>query len=61
MNACRLHCDICSVLDYLASKLQLKSGEPQEDDYEVVDKCLAKIHELWALARLNFNPKCTAY
>jgi hypothetical protein len=39
----------------------LKSGEPQEDDYEVVDKCLAKIHELWALARLNFNPKCTAY
>jgi hypothetical protein len=32
-------------------------GEPQEDDYEVVQKCLSKIHELWTLAQLNFTPK----
>jgi len=53
INSCRLHGDICSMLDFLASKLRLKSGEPGEKDYEAVHKCLAKLHELWALARLN--------
>ena len=57
INACNLHCDICKMLDYLASKLRLKCGEPTEDDYQVVDKCLGKIHELWVLAHLNFTPK----
>jgi len=57
INSCRLHGDICSMLDFLASKLRLKSGEPGEKDYEAVHKCLAKLHELWALARLNFTPK----
>ena len=57
VNACNLHCDICSMLDYLASKLRMKCGEPTKDDCQVVEKCLAKIHELWVLARLNFTPK----
>jgi len=57
VNACNLHCDICSMLDYLASKFRMKCGEPTENDYQVVEECLAKIHELWVLAGLNFTPK----
>jgi hypothetical protein len=57
INACNLHHDICTMLDYLASKLRLKCGKPTKDDYEVVQKCLCKIHELWVLVRLNFTPK----
>jgi hypothetical protein len=42
---------------YLASKLRMKYGEPKEDDYQLVRKCLEKVHELWSLAGLNFMLK----
>jgi hypothetical protein len=33
--SCNLHRDICTMLDFLASKLRLKCSEPKDDDYEV--------------------------
>jgi len=57
VNACNLHCDICSMLDYLASKFRMKCGEPTENDYQVVEECLAKIHELWVLAGLKIESR----
>jgi hypothetical protein len=45
------------MLDFLASKLRLKNGEPREEDYQVLQKYLGKLHELWGLAKLNCTPK----
>jgi len=57
IDACHLHCDICVMLDLAASKLRLKNGEPCQQDYQALEKCIEKLHELWALAQLNYTPK----
>jgi hypothetical protein len=38
-------------------KVEVEKGEPGEEDYQVLEKCLEKLHELWGLAQLNFTPK----
>jgi hypothetical protein len=45
------------MLDFAASKLRLKNGEPGDKDYQVWEKCLEKLNDLWGLAQLNFTPK----
>ncbi len=45
------------MLDFLASELRLKNGEPREEDYQVLEQYLAKLHEHWGLAKLIFTPK----
>ncbi len=57
INACHLHRDICVMLDLAASKFRLKNGEPSEQDYQALEQCIVKLHELWGLAQLSFTPK----
>jgi hypothetical protein len=56
-NTCALFHDICATLDSLSSKLQLKNGEPQEDDYVIAEKALKNLEYLWKMANLSFTPK----
>ncbi len=57
INACNLHRDMCITLDALTSKIRMKKGEPQEDDYELAEKHLRNLHYLWTQAKLSFMPK----
>jgi len=57
INACHLHRDIYVMLDLAASKFRLKNGEPSEQDYQALEKCIVKLRELWGLAQLSFTPK----
>jgi len=57
INACNLHRDICITLDALTSKIRMKKGEPQEDDYELAEKHLINLHYLCTQAKLSFMPK----
>jgi hypothetical protein len=57
INSCNLQCGMSIMLYYLASKLMMKFGEPKEDDYQLVEKCLGKLHDLCFLACLDFKPK----
>jgi hypothetical protein len=45
------------MLDLAASKFRLKNGEPSEQDYQALEQCIVKLHELWGLAQLSFTPK----
>jgi hypothetical protein len=57
VNACDLHRDICVTLDVLTSKIRMKNGEPQEEDYVIAEKHLRNLHYLWTQAKLSFTPK----
>jgi hypothetical protein len=57
VQACDLHRDICVTLDSLTSKLRMKNGEPQENDFVIAEKNLENLHYLWTQAQLNFTPK----
>jgi hypothetical protein len=54
-NTCALFRDICVTLDSLSSKLWLKNGEPQEDDYVIAEKALKNLEYLWKMANLSFT------
>jgi hypothetical protein len=56
-NTCALFRDICITLDSLSSKLRLKNGEPQEDNYVMTEKALKNLEYLWKIANLSFTPK----
>ena len=56
-QACDLHRDICITLDSLTSKLRMKQGEPQENDFQLADAYLVNLHYLWTQANLSFTPK----
>ena len=56
-QTCSLYCDMCVTLDSLASKLWMKHGEPQEEDYRVAEKALQNLEYTWKMANLNFTPK----
>jgi hypothetical protein len=57
INACNLHRHICVTLDALTSKIRMKKGEQQEEDYELAEKHLRNLHYLWTQAKLSFMPK----
>jgi hypothetical protein len=57
VNTCDLHRDICVTLDALTSKIRMKNGEPQEEDYVAAEKHLRNLHYLWTQAKLSFTPK----
>jgi hypothetical protein len=38
VQACDLHRDICVTLDSFTSKLRMKNGEPQENDFVIAEK-----------------------
>jgi hypothetical protein len=44
-------------LDSLRSKLRMKHGETQEEDYMVAEKYLENLHYLWMQANLNVTLK----
>ena len=55
--ACDLYRDICVTLDSLCSKLRMKHGETQEEDYMAAEKYLENLHYLWMQANLTVTPK----
>jgi hypothetical protein len=57
INAFNLHRDICVTLDALTSKIRMKKGESQEDDYELAEKHLSNLRYLWTQAKWSFMPK----
>jgi hypothetical protein len=51
VNARHLHQDICVMLDFPASKMRCKNGEPREEDCQVLKQCIIKLHELTSAAK----------
>jgi hypothetical protein len=58
---CRLHCDICLTLDTICSKLRMKHGEPQTQDYITLQQAVHNLNYLWSKANLSYTPKIHAY
>jgi hypothetical protein len=54
---CDLFRSIFSSLDTISSKLRMRYGEPQETDYEVLQKALDNLKHLWHSAGLPHTPK----
>jgi hypothetical protein len=46
------------MLEVAAAKSRLKKSDPREEDYQVLEQCLSKLHKLWrGLAQLRCTPK----
>jgi hypothetical protein len=56
INFCHVYHYMCHA-QHMASKIRMKCSEPKEDDYQLVDICLGKLHKLWGLRHFNFTPK----
>ncbi len=48
---------ILIVLDTICSTLCKKTGEPTQEDYNVLQKSVVNLNYLWTKARLNYTPK----
>jgi hypothetical protein len=57
IQACDLYRDLCVTLDSLTSKLRMKQGEPQQNDFELAEKYLVILHYLGTQAQLSFTPQ----
>ncbi len=54
---CTVHSNICATLDTISSKVQMKYGEPDEEDFNVLEKALQNLDFLWKRAGLSYTPK----
>ena len=54
---CAMHRDICVTLDTICSKLRIKTGQPQQQDFKILEHAISNLNYLWAKARLSFTPK----
>jgi hypothetical protein len=57
---CGLHPDICLTLNAISSKLRMKHGEPQPQDYNILQQAMDNLYYLWSKANLNYTPKIHA-
>jgi hypothetical protein len=57
MRESELHRDILVVLDTICSRLCKKTGEPTQEDYNILEVSIANLNYLWLQAHLNFTPK----
>jgi hypothetical protein len=57
---CGLHRDICLTLNTISSKLRMKHGEPQPQDYNILQQAMDNLYYLWSKANLNYTPKIHA-
>jgi hypothetical protein len=46
---CTMHSNICATLDTISSKVQMKYGEPDEEDFNVLEKALQNLDFLWKM------------
>jgi hypothetical protein len=54
---CTMHSNICATLDTISSKVRMKYGEPNEEDFNVLEKALQNLDFLWKSAGLSYTPK----
>jgi hypothetical protein len=54
---CSVHSNICITLDTISSKIRLKYQEPDEEDYNILQKALENLDYLWKNAGLSYTPK----
>jgi len=54
---CTVHTNICSTLDTISSKIRMKYQEPQDEDYDILQKALQNLDYLWKSAGLSYTPK----
>jgi len=54
---CTVHSNICATLDTISSKVRMKYGEPNEEDFAVLEKALQNLDFLWKSAGLSYTPK----
>jgi hypothetical protein len=52
-----IHSNICATLDKISSKVRMKYGEPNEEDFYVLEKALQNLDFLWKSAGLSYTPK----
>jgi len=43
---CTVHSNICATLDTISSKVRMKYGEPNEEDFNVLEKALQNLYFL---------------
>jgi hypothetical protein len=54
---CTVHTNICSTLDTISSRIRMKYQEPQDEDYDILQKALHNLDYLWKSAGLSYIPK----
>jgi hypothetical protein len=54
---CTVFALICTTLDTISSKSRIKFQEPGDEDYDILQKALQNLDNLWKNAGLSYTPK----
>ena len=57
IETCNVHRDLFFTIDLISSKIWLRCNEPQQHDYDILERALDNLDYLWKVANLSYTPK----